>query len=306
MDSSVALRDTPALARPPFHGRLLRWPRVQLISADYDNLGVCRIAVDHTADRHTTVAIKDYVPTVEASSRGKAGWQLSETSNSADLAVGVNDPYPLLASDVVLVNDDWVSRLSTPGRAYEEAVAQLHELLLRAAGRQVGRMREGAVLGAARREEIIHSSADEATMSVLSRLGTFEGRSAFTTWAYKFGILQAASEVRRVAWRDREINLDDVAEQHQTVAPSPEGYAEGRDLAQAVRDGLREALTPHQRRIALAVLIDEVPIDVLAERLSINRGALYKTLHDARQRLRAYLSAHDFLLPVAPREEVTK
>ena len=215
-------------------------------------------------------------------------------------------PYSPLAGDVLPAEDDWIGRLSVPGRAHEQAVAQLHGLLLRAARHQVSRMPEAAALGASRRDEIIHSAADEATVSVLSRLGTFEGRSAFTTWAYKFGILHAGTQVRRAAWRDREVNLGDISEPHQTMAPSPEVYAEGRDLAQAVRDGLREALTPHQRRVAIAVLIDEVPIDVLAERLRVSRGALYKTLHDARQRLRAYLSARDFLLPVATRKEVTR
>jgi RNA polymerase sigma-70 factor, ECF subfamily len=33
-----------------------------------------------------------------------------------------------------------------------------------------------------------------------------------------------------------------------------------------------------------------VPIDVLADRLGTTRGALYKTLHDARRKLRARLS----------------
>jgi RNA polymerase sigma-70 factor (ECF subfamily) len=33
-----------------------------------------------------------------------------------------------------------------------------------------------------------------------------------------------------------------------------------------------------------------VPIDVLAERLATTRGALYKTLHDARRRLRGRLA----------------
>ena len=294
------------LVRPPLHSRLLPWPREQFISAEYDDLATCRIAADHTADSHTIAMRRDDVPTVSTRSGGRVGWRVSESSNPAGCAVSADELSPRSDDAMVPADDDWVSRLSTPGRAYEEAVAQLHDLLLRAAGRQVSRMREAAVLGAARREEIIHSAADEATMSVLSRLSTFEGRSAFTTWAYKFGILQAGTEVRRAAWHGREINLDDVPEQHQTMAPSPETYAEGRDLAQAVRDGLREALTPHQRRVAVAVLIDEVPIDVLAERLGINRGALYKTLHDGRQRLRAYLSAHDFLLPLAPGEEVTR
>jgi RNA polymerase sigma-70 factor (ECF subfamily) len=44
-----------------------------------------------------------------------------------------------------------------------------------------------------------------------------------------------------------------------------------------------------------------VPIDVLAERLTTTRGALYKTLHDARRRLRASLAERG--LPVDPMVE---
>ncbi len=262
------------------------------------------MAVDRTADVHTLVVVgDDYFTKLGAKARWKAGRQVSGVSEPAGLMV---HEQPLRrAEPVVPPADDWISRLSATGRDYEIAVAQLHELLLRAARHQVSRMPAAAALGASRRAEIIHSAADEATVAVLSRLSTFEGRSAFTTWAYKFGILHAGTEVRRSAWRDREIHLDDISEPH-SVAPSPEVYAEGRDLARAVREGLREALTPHQRRVALAVLVDEVPIDVLAERLGTSRGALYKTLHDARQRLRAHLSAHDFLLPGATGREVTK
>jgi len=36
-----------------------------------------------------------------------------------------------------------------------------------------------------------------------------------------------------------------------------------------------------------------VPIDVLSERLDTSRGALYKTLHDARQKLRRALEERD-------------
>lgn len=266
------------MAPPQLHSRLLRWPREQVI------------------------------PEIYARPRGRVGWQVSEVSEPAGVTARVQEqdlPLDNISRDgaVLARDDDWISRLSGQGRAYDEAVAQLHELLLRAARSQVGRMRETAVIGAVRREEIVHSAADEATMSVLSKLDTFEGRSAFTTWAYKFGILQAATEVRRAAWRDREINLDDVPEQQQKTSPSPETYAEGHDLAQAVRDGLRDALTPHQRRVAVAVLIDDVPIDVLAERLGVNRNALYKTLHEARQRLRAHLTARDYLMPTISRKE---
>jgi len=204
--------------------------------------------------------------------------------------------------DAVLPDSAWVDRLSAGGRERAVAVGHLHELMVRAARHQVGRMPEAVGLGVARRDEIVHSAADAATVSVLSRLSTFEGRSRFTTWAYKFAILHAGVEVRRAAWRDREVPLREVPEQRDAAMSSPEAYAEVRELARAVRDGIGEALTPHQRRVAIALLVDEVPIDVLAERLGTSRGALYKTLHDARQRLRAFLSERGFMSATVQKE----
>jgi RNA polymerase sigma-70 factor (ECF subfamily) len=76
--------------------------------------------------------------------------------------------------------------------------------------------------------------------------------------------------------------------------PSPEREAEQHELLAAIRDSIEKALTTHQRRVFVALALDGVPIDVLAERLSTTRGALYKTLHDARKRLRADLAAAGF------------
>jgi RNA polymerase sigma-70 factor (ECF subfamily) len=200
-----------------------------------------------------------------------------------------------LVADVTLVDREWISHLSTTGPASDDAVARLHQLMLRAARHRVSRMPEAAGLGAARRDELVHTAADSATVSALSKLDRFEGRSRFSTWAYKFGILQAGVEVRRAVWRDREVRLHEVAEPSERPAASPEAYVEGRDLARAIQTGLSEALTPHQQSVAIALLVDEVPIDVLADRLDTNRNALYKTLHDARRRLQAYLSAEGFM-----------
>jgi RNA polymerase sigma-70 factor (ECF subfamily) len=191
-------------------------------------------------------------------------------------------------------NEEWLARLSFAGSVRDEAVLRLHGLMVRAARHQVHRMPEAVGLGTTRRDEIVLSAADEATVSVLARLSTFEGRSRFTTWAFKFGILHAGVEVRRVAWSGREIDLH-VADDTRATGPSPEGYAETRDLADAVTRAIEEVLTPHQRRVALALLVDEVPIDVLAERLATTRNALYKTLHDARKRLRGHLRAAGYL-----------
>ncbi|TRW46130.1 sigma-70 family RNA polymerase sigma factor [Georgenia yuyongxinii] len=191
----------------------------------------------------------------------------------------------------------WPEALATPGPEREAALSALHELMLRAARSQVHRMATrlpGA--GAVVLDELTHAAADGALAALLGKLDTFEGRSRFTTWAYKFAILEAATEVRRRAWVGRDVRLDD-ADLWADPGPGPAEVAEARDLAGAVRVALNEVLTTHQRRVAVALLVEEVPIDVLAERLGTTRGALYKTLHDARGRIRAHLTATGHLLP---------
>lgn len=195
---------------------------------------------------------------------------------------------------------DWIASLTSTGRRREEAIGHLHDLLLRASRHQVNRMPEAITLGATLREELINTAADEATLSVLAKLDDFEGRSRFTTWAYKFGILRAGVEVRRHVWRNRDLSLDDdrTSFEPRTGAwASPDAHVEGSDLAAAVQDGLLHALTDHQRRVAVALLVDEVPIDILAERLETTRNALYKTLHDARKRLRVHLVDNGYAVP---------
>ena len=184
---------------------------------------------------------------------------------------------------------DWVAALGGTGPGQVSAMRELHSLMIRAAGHQVWRMRAslpdpspGAV------DVIVNQAADEAMTALLGKLHTFQGRSRFTTWAFKFAILQAATEVRRLQWQHREVELRDL-EPPSPAHDGPELAAEGTDLAAAVAQAMSRVLTPYQRRIAGALLVDAVPIDVLAERLGTSRGALYKTLHDARRRLREHL-----------------
>jgi RNA polymerase sigma-70 factor, ECF subfamily len=194
-------------------------------------------------------------------------------------------------------DEDWIAELTSDGPVREEALRRLHALLLRGARFQVSRMSAlRAMVGAAQVEDIITLAADEAMVAVLGKLATFEGRSRFTTWAYKFAVIQAAVELRRHAWSRREVPLE-TAPPLIEPRPSPDQYVEGAELAAAVREAIDRVLTPHQRRIALALIVDEVPIDVLAERLGTNRNALYKTLHDARSRLRAHLALEGYLTP---------
>ncbi|MGN6792055.1 MAG: RNA polymerase sigma factor [Streptosporangiaceae bacterium] len=183
-------------------------------------------------------------------------------------------------------------RIGRPGPEREAALAELHALLLRAARFEISRRRPAfPQLGGADLDDLALQSADDALMSILRRLGDFRGNSRFTTWACKFAIVEAGVKVRRYAWRGREIPVTPtswpvVAD----GAPSPDQHAEAHDLLGALREEVERQLTARQREVFVAITLGGVPIDVLAERLSTSRGALYKTLHDARRKLRAALA----------------
>jgi RNA polymerase sigma-70 factor (ECF subfamily) len=189
--------------------------------------------------------------------------------------------------------EEWHLDLHAQGARREEAVAQLHGLLLRAARFEVFR-RSGLLpqLSAVELEELAQDAADDAAVSVLRRLDDFRGESSFRTWAYKFALLEAAVKVRRRAWRDREVVLEPERwESFAHLGPGPDDDAESGELLEAVREGIQTALTPRQRQVLVATVLEGVPIDVLAERLGSNRNALYKMLHDARRRLREHVAA---------------
>jgi RNA polymerase sigma-70 factor (ECF subfamily) len=148
----------------------------------------------------------------------------------------------------------------------------------------------------------VQQAADDALVALLAKLGAFRGESRFTTWAYKFALLEAGVKLRRRAWQDREVQLDpDRWPAHADPGSSPHEDAEAAELLRALRDAVAAELTPHQREVLVAITLDGVPIDVLAERLGTTRGALYKTLHDARRKLRAALEAQHLELPAPSR-----
>lgn len=186
----------------------------------------------------------------------------------------------------------WLHALSATGPQREDAIERLHALLLRASRFEIARRRRA--LGSDRAgelEDLAMQAADDALMAIMGKLHTFRGDSRFTTWAYKFALLEAAVKVRRRAWHAREVPLEaDGWAQLPDRGASPSGDAETAELIGAVRDAIAQALTPHQRAVLIAITLNDVPIDVLAERLTTTRGALYKTLHDARRKLRARLA----------------
>lgn len=196
------------------------------------------------------------------------------------------------AAAATSVDDALPADLRAEGRTKQRALERLHALLLRAARFEIARRRPSLPhLRGDELDDIALEAADDATLSVLRRLDEFRGESRFTTWAYKFALLEAAVKLRKRAWQGREVPLE--PEQWTVLSSTgatPAATAEQRELLSRLQHAIQEILTPHQRQILVAVALNGVPIDVLAERLNTTRGALYKTLHDARRKLRARLA----------------
>ncbi len=198
----------------------------------------------------------------------------------------------------------WLDELRGEGAVNDAAVARLHDLLLRAARFEVARRRPTLPhLRGDELDDIALEAADDAVMSVLRRLDDFRGASRFTTWVYKFALLEAAVKLRKRAWQGREVPLEPETWSLISSADlAPDLEAEQSELLSTLQRAIVDLLTPHQRRVLVALALNGVPIDVLADRLGTSRGALYKTLHDARRKLRRHLDERGLSVGSFPEE----
>ena len=198
----------------------------------------------------------------------------------------------------------WLQDLAGSGHVRDDAVRRLHELLLRAARFEVARRRHMLPhLRGGDHDDLAQQSADDALVAVLGKLDTFRGDSRFTTWAYKFALYEAAVKLRRRAWQERELPLEpDAWPTFASQALSPGEHLAESELLGALRVAIADRLSAHQREVLVAITLNGIPIDVLAERLNTTRGALYKTLHDARKKLRGELAAEGFDIAHGERE----
>jgi RNA polymerase sigma-70 factor (ECF subfamily) len=208
-------------------------------------------------------------------------------------------PAPVVPLDAD--SREWLRSLRADGATRDEAIARLHTLLLRAARFEVARRRPTLPhLRGDELDDIATEAADDALMSVLRRLDDFRGASRFTTWVYKFALLEAAVKLRKRAWQGREVPLEPESwSLFSSESLQPGAEVEQSELLSTLKNAIDEVLTPHQRSVLVALALNGVPIDVLADRLNTTRGALYKTLHDARRKLRRHLDERGLSLDVS-------
>lgn len=186
-------------------------------------------------------------------------------------------------------NEEWLSALRQPSLQRDEALADLRALLVRG-------LRYALYDRSNVDDALLEDLAQETLLKILDKLDTFRGESRFTTWAQKIAVNLALSELRRRRWRD--VSLDEMTEALDgdfipmtLVDPSagPEQQAVQRMVLTTLRQVIANDLTDKQRQALVATRVHGVPLEEVARRMDTNQNALYKLMHDARQRLKKAL-----------------
>jgi len=191
----------------------------------------------------------------------------------------------------------WLQVLTDAGPAREAALGRLHELLVRIARAEVARRGPRLRITGPELEDLAYQAAADALASITGKLGQFRGESRFTTWAYRFVIFEVSATIGRHFWRHPVVPLDaeDWSRLPARCGVDPAHQAEWGDLFAALRQAVDTELTPRQREVFVAIVLNDVPLDTLVVALASSRNAIYKMLFDARRKLRAALAANGYL-----------
>jgi RNA polymerase sigma-70 factor (ECF subfamily) len=204
----------------------------------------------------------------------------------------------VVSPEVAGENQVWVRDLSSSGDRREAASRLLYDVLLRAARTEVRRRASRLRLAGPELDDIAHQAAADALMTICGKVGTFRGDCKFTTWAYKFVIFDVAAKINRHFWQRGVVAFDDEDWERlpARLGIEPEAQAESRDLLEAVHRAVNETLTAKQRMVFVALVLNGMPMDVLADQVGSTHNAIYKMMFDARRKLRTAL-VHAGYLP---------
>lgn len=200
-------------------------------------------------------------------------------------------------------NAQWLHDLTADSATREQAIDDLRSRLKRGIYYYLSRERSDlADLAPEEIQQMADDFAQDATLRVLASLDSFRGDSQFTTWATKVAVRIAISEMRRARYKDFSLDAltlngdlqasaSAVADINSAPPDRPEAVMEKQDVLQKINEAFSDVLTNRQRAALEAVILEGVPMEVVADRMGTNRNALYKLVHDARRKLRAHLES---------------
>jgi RNA polymerase sigma-70 factor, ECF subfamily len=198
---------------------------------------------------------------------------------------------------------EWMAGLRASGVQRDTMVAELRDLLLRVARFECERRRGLLRVRGPELEDIADQAANDALVSIMAKLDEFRGESRFTTWAYKFVMFQVSTKIGRHFWRTSSATVGEPVDPERIadrLATPPDQRAEQREQLAALVRAVEQDLTAHQRKVFVAIALDDVPVDALAAELGSNRNAVYKALFDARRKLRASLVGAGYAVDAIP------
>jgi RNA polymerase sigma-70 factor (ECF subfamily) len=197
---------------------------------------------------------------------------------------------PVAAARLDPESAEWLRVLGHGGQQREAALARLHGMLLRIAQREARQRGPRLRITGPELEDLAYQAAADAVMAVTAKLGQFRGESRFT-------ILEVSAKIGRHFWRRPDVPLDaeDWDQLPDRFGFEPAQQSEWQDLLTVLRRAVDTELTPRQREIFVAIVVNGIPLDALVVRLGSNRNAIYKMMFDARRKLRAALAANGYL-----------
>jgi RNA polymerase sigma factor (sigma-70 family) len=222
---------------------------------------------------------------------------LGDTSEAEDIVHSHVADDPPVDEPVAAENRSWVRRLTADGAEFDEAVTALYRLLVKIGYGEAKRKGARLHLAGPELDDVAHQAAADATLTICRKVETFRGDCRFMTWAYRFVAFDVSSKVSRHVWQRPTISIDDNEWTRLTcnLGDAPETQAENRDLVEAIQRAFREDLSERQQRAFEAVVVRGVPVREVAEELTSNPNAIYKTLSDARRKLRRSLASAGYL-----------
>ncbi len=190
-----------------------------------------------------------------------------------------------------------IRALRGQGPEREIALADLHSRLLRIARSELHRRAVSSRIAGAELDDLAHQAASDALLAIDGKLDRFRGESRFTTWAFKFVVFEVSNKLGRHFSRHPAVALDSEGWERlpDRFGVDPADRAELGEMFGALRRAVDEDLSDRQRRVFVAIVLNDVPLDALVVEPDTNRNALYKTMFDARRKLRAALVANGHL-----------